>query len=131
MDFATQVWAIAGVSALSPLLWLPLSICEHHFGDLRTASVADHMLISATAFFTFTDSHKSVYSQRVLLTHFSCCASSAQPAVKIFFQFRHSAFDLNILKTVSLPEKSTDCANNAVKSVWICFPMKYLSRHFL
>ena len=78
---------------------LSLSICEHHFGDLMTASVADHILICATAFFTFTDSHKSVHSQRVLLTHISWCASSAQPAIKIFFQFSHSAFDLNILKT--------------------------------
>jgi hypothetical protein len=118
------------MSTISIVLFsrLSLSICEHHFGDLITASVADDILIGAIAFFTFTDSHKSVHSQRVLLTHISWCASSAQSAVKIFFQFRHSAFDLNILKTDSLPEKRTDGANNASKSVWICFPM---CRHFL
>jgi hypothetical protein len=74
-----------------------LSIYEHHFGDLRTASIADHTLICKTTFFTFTVSHKSVHSQRVLLTHFSWCASSAQPAVTIFFQFHQPAFDKNAL----------------------------------
>jgi hypothetical protein len=59
--------------------------------------VAEHTLICATAFFTLTDSHKSVHSQRVLLTHFSWCASSAQPAVMFFFQFRQPAFDKNAL----------------------------------
>jgi hypothetical protein len=97
------------MSTISIVLFSRLShsICEYHFGDLRTASGADHMLICAKAFFTFTDSHKSVRSQRVLLTHLSWWASSAQQAVKIFFLFRHSAFDLNILNTASLPEKST------------------------
>ena len=58
---------------------------EHNFGDLRISSIADHMLISATAFFTFCGSHKSVHRRRISLTYFSCFASSAQPvAVKIF-----------------------------------------------
>ena len=70
------------------------SVYEHNFGDLRTASVTDHTLVCATAFFTFSGSHKSVHSRRVLLTYFSWCASSAQPAVKIFFQFPISAFAL-------------------------------------
>jgi hypothetical protein len=45
-----------------------------------TASVADHMLICATAFFTFTDSHKSVDACSVDINELVCklCTASSK-----------------------------------------------------